>query len=160
MDFGAARHQAIRLWEKGTRLQMQHELDAAIRLYQQSINLFPTAEAYTFLGWAMSWKGDIDGAIAQCKVAIEVDPDFGNPYNDIGAYLVEKGELAEAIEWFERAKLAKRYEPKHFPYLNLGRVYASQGKLSRAIGEFRQVLELMPGEPIATAALVKLRQFS
>ena len=31
-------------------------------------------------------------------------PTFGNPYNDIGAYLIAKGELDEAIEWLEKAK--------------------------------------------------------
>lgn len=155
-----ARDQALRLWEEATRLQMEHELDAAIRLYKQSIAMFPTAEAYTFLGWAMSWKGDIDGAIAQCKTAIEVDPEFGNPYNDIGAYLVEKGQLDDAVEWFERAKQARRYEPKHFPYLNLGRLYAAQNRITKAIQEFESALALAPGEPIATAALNKLRRLN
>jgi hypothetical protein len=35
--------------------------------------------------------GLTDDAITECHHAIEVDPDFGNPYNDIGAYLIEQG---------------------------------------------------------------------
>jgi Tfp pilus assembly protein PilF len=54
--------------------------------------------------------------------AIEVDPTFGNPYNDIGAYYIGKGELDEAVQWLEKAKRAPRYEPRHFPYMNLGRL--------------------------------------
>jgi Flp pilus assembly protein TadD len=38
-------------------------------------------------------------AIAECHRAIEIDPDFGNPYNDIGAYLIERGDLRGAIPW-------------------------------------------------------------
>ena len=53
----------------------------------------------------------------------QVDQTFGNPYNDIGSYLVKKGEFDEAIEWLEKAKTAPRYEPRHFPYMNLGRIY-------------------------------------
>src|SRR5207253_8419965 len=39
----------------------------------------------------------------ECKKAIAVDPTFGNPYNDIGAYLIERGEHAQAIPWLEKA---------------------------------------------------------
>ena len=88
---------------------------------------FPTAEAYTFRGWAYQSFGRTDDAIEECKRAIQVDPDFGNPYNDIGAYLIAKGELDEAIEWLEKAKLAPKYEPRHFPFMNLGRLYAQKG---------------------------------
>jgi Tfp pilus assembly protein PilF len=59
--------------------------------------------------------GRIDDAIAECHRAIEIDPSFGNPYNDIGAYLIAKGELDEAVPWLEKAKTAPRYDPRHYP---------------------------------------------
>ena len=59
-------------------------------------------------------------------------PEFGNPYNDIGAYLIEKGQLDEAIGWLEKAKTAERYEPRHFPFMNLGRIYAAKGMVISA----------------------------
>ncbi|MCA9774244.1 MAG: tetratricopeptide repeat protein, partial [Myxococcales bacterium] len=74
------------LFHLGYRYQMSGELDLAIQAYSESIELVPTAEAYTFRGWAYSFKGDLDRAIEDCRLAIEVDPEFGNPYNDIGAY--------------------------------------------------------------------------
>ncbi len=102
----------------------------------------PTAEAHTFLGWAYPHAGYVERAIAECKRAIEVDPDFGNPYNDIGVYLIEKGALDDAVPWLERAKRAPPYEPCHFPYLNLGRVYLAKGDLSQALREFREALKV------------------
>ena len=54
-----------------------------------SLELHPTAEAHTFLGWTYHFQGKLDEAIAQCRTAIDIDPEFGNPYNDIGAYLIE-----------------------------------------------------------------------
>jgi Tfp pilus assembly protein PilF len=152
-----ARAEALRLWEQGAELQMQRELEAAIRLYRQSLAVCPTAEAHTFLGWALSWTGDIDGAVEECKRAIDVDPDFGNPYNDIGAYLIEKGELDAAIVWLERAKRAPRYEPRHFPYVNLARVYSAQARPTAAIHELEQALSIQPGDRAALALLAKLR---
>lgn len=154
---GDARARAMLLWEEGQRFQMRRQLPEAIRCYRESLAVLPTAEAHTFLGWALSWQGDVDAAIAECQRAIEVDPEFGNPYNDIGAYLIEKGDLEGAIPWLERAKLAPRYEPKHFPYLNLGRVYMKTGKVSRAIVELERALELHPGDELASSLLAKLR---
>jgi len=154
------RERALEIWERGIELQMRSDIEGAIGLYVKSLETYPTAEAHTFLGWAKSWQGDIDGAIAECKRAIEVDPEFGNPYNDIGAYLIEKGDLDEAIEWLERAKRAPRYEPRHFPCLNLGRIYVLQHRVSLAIRELRHALELNPGDPAATEALAKLRELN
>jgi Tfp pilus assembly protein PilF len=151
------RAEAIRLWEEAQSFQQRRDLPEAIRLYRESLAIHRTAEAHTFLGWALSWQGDVDGAIAECKRAIAVDPEFGNPYNDIGAYLIEKGELEAAIPWLERAKKAKRYDPRHYPHLNLGRIYTKTGKVTRAIVEFERALELHPGDTVATEALAALR---
>ena len=84
---------AMELFQKAYQMQMQGELDLAIRFYKRSIELHPTAEAHTFLGWTYRFQGKLDEAIAECEKAIAVDPTFGNPYNDIGAYLIEQGAL-------------------------------------------------------------------
>src|SRR4030081_3704358 len=112
---------------------MEGNLDRGIEHYQRSVAVHPTAEAHTFLGWSMSFQGRLEEATTECRRAIEIDPDFGNPYNDIGAYLIAKGALDDAVPWLERAKRAARYEPRHFPYLNLGRVYLAKGDLPQAL---------------------------
>lgn len=157
MDDDARKQQALALWLRGQQHQMRGDLDNAIALYSRSLGLYPTAEAYTFRGWAYSFQGRVDDAIAECKKAIAVDPTFGNPYNDIGSYLVHQGKLDEAIEWLERAKAAPRYEPRHFPFMNLGRIYAQRGQVLRAIEEFEGALELHPGDPTCLAAVGELR---
>ncbi len=157
MDDPDLKKRALVLWSEATRLQLNNELPRAIELYTKSIEICPTAEAYTFRGWAYERLGRLDEAIAECRAAIEIDPGFGNPYNDIGAYLIAKGELDEAIPWLEKAKLAPRYDPRHFPFMNLGRLYAAKGMVMRAIEEFEGALEKLPGEPNCEAALAQLR---
>jgi len=151
------RRAAIELWTQGYHCHLRGELATAITLYTKSIETMPTGEAYTFRGWAYHGLGRLDDAIAECKCAIEVDPEFGNPYNDIGAYLIEKGEFDQAIPWLEQAKTAPRYEPRHFPYMNLGRVYAAKGMVKRAIDELERALEMEPREPQTHEMLAKLR---
>jgi len=137
---------AIELIGEAMKLQMAEEFDDAIRLYKESIALYPTADAHTYLGWAYSFKGRLNEAIAQCEIAIELDPEFGNPYNDIGVYLMQQQKLDDAIPWLERAKSAKRYEPRHFPYINLGRVYLTKGMIQKALEEFGGALQINPGD--------------
>jgi Tfp pilus assembly protein PilF len=148
---------AISLWQEGYKAHMEGDLERAVELYTRSIELSPTAEAYTFRGWAYHSMGRIDDAVAECRKAIEVDPDFGNPYNDIGAYLIDKGQLDEAVEWLEKAKRAPRYEPRHFPFMNLGRVYAAKGMFLRAIAEFEGALRIEPDDPFCRRWLAELR---
>ena len=137
---------------------MSGDLEAAIELYQRSIAACPTAEAHTFLGWVYSHQGRPEDAIAQCKIAISVDPEFGNPYNDIGAYLIEMGRLDDAIPWLERATRATRYASPEFPRLNLGRVYLAKEMYSRALQEFGAVLDLRPDHRPAQQAVAAIRR--
>ena len=139
-------NKAMELVKRAMDHQMAGELEDSIRLYKESIALCPTADAHTYLGWAYSFQGKLDDAIAQCEIAIQIDPEFGNPYNDIGVYLMQQQQLDEAIPWLEKAKQAKRYEPRHFPYLNLGRVYVAKGMLQKALEEFRAALRLNPDD--------------
>lgn len=150
--------QAQRLFAEAYQLQMAGRLDEAIARYQESIACHPTAEAHTFLGWTYSFQDRLDDAIAECEKAIALDPDFGNPYNDIGSYLLKQGKLDDAIPWLERAIDAPRYEPRHFPHCNLGRVYWAKGMLMRAITEFERALAIDPGSRFARGALAAVRQ--
>jgi Tfp pilus assembly protein PilF len=137
----AGLEQAEFFFQEGYRHQMSGDLDAAVESYRRSIELYPTAEAHTFLGWAYSFQGKIDDAIRECEVAIQIDPDFGNPYNDIGVYLMGKGEYEAAISWLVKAMQAKRYEPRHYPHINMARVCAKKGKIDEAIAELRKALQ-------------------
>lgn len=137
---------ALELIEAAMKHQMAQEFNDAIRLYKESIALYPTADAHTYLGWAYSFLGRLNEAIAECEVAIGLDPEFGNPYNDIGVYLMQQERLDDAIPWLERAKSARRYEPRHFPYINLGRIYLSKGMIQKALEEFAGALKINPGD--------------
>ena len=112
----------------------------ATAFYRKSIEALPTAEAHTFLGWSLSYLGQLEEAIAECKQAIGIDPDFGNPYNDIGVYLIDLGRSQESIPWFKRAIQSKRYCCYHYPYFNLGRVLLHRRRVRparRPLGQTR-----------------------
>ncbi len=157
MDADDTAARALNLWEEGTEALLAGEVDEAIDLFTRSLKVTPTAESYTFRGWAYSFQERYEDAIQECRKAIATDPEYGNPYNDIGCYLMSLGRSEESPEWFEKAKLAERYEPRHFPFLNMGRLHFAKGRLAEAVEEFQKALELSPGDPVAVAFLTKLR---
>jgi tetratricopeptide (TPR) repeat protein len=148
---------ATEIWQEACRYQQAGDLERAIETYKRSIAVHPTAEAHTFLGWTLSFQNRLEEATAECLKAIEIDPDFGNPYNDIGVYLMQQDRLDEAIPWLLKAKQAPRYEPRQFPHLNLGQIYLRQRKWWEALRELEEAARLAPKDPAARKALHTLR---
>jgi tetratricopeptide (TPR) repeat protein len=114
---------AEQLYNFGYLISMLGHYEEAIRLLDKSLEVEHTAEAYSYKGWPYSHKGDLQRAIEEAEKAIRLDPDFGNPYNDIGVYLIELGKDEAAVPYLEKAMKAKRYCCYQFPHFNLGRIY-------------------------------------
>lgn len=148
---------ALDLFRRAYDAQQIEDYEQAIELYKRSIAVYPTAEAHTFLGWVYSFQNRYEEAIEECLEAIRVDPTFGNPYNDIGSYLVAKGDIYGCIKWFKRALQAPRYESYAFPHMNLGRVYEQRGRLLEAARHYGLALEQQPSYTQAALALRRLQ---
>jgi len=152
------KREAVVLFNEAYEAQMAQNYDAAIRLYKKSIEIFPTAEALTFLGWTYSFQGDYDLAITECLAAIAVDENFGNPYNDIGSYLIAKGNFYDCVRWFKKAIDAPRYEARAYPHFNLATVYEKRGKFLEAAKHYGIALDEQPNYVQAYKALRKLQE--
>jgi len=151
------KEESLRYFKEAYSAHMGGKIEEAILLYQKSIKVFPTAEAMTFLGWALSFLGRYEDAIGYCKEAIKIDPDLGNPYNDIGAYLIELDRLDEAIPFLEKASTAKRYDNFCYPHYNLGRVWEKKGMIKKAMQSYQRALEENPEYAVATESLEILK---
>lgn len=148
---------SVKYFQKAFEAQSHGEMDMAVVLYQKSIEAFPTPEALTFLGWALSFLGKFEEAIKVCEKAIQLDPDFGNPYNDIGVYLTELNKLDDAIPYLERATKARRYDSHHYAHYNLGRVFEKKGQIKRAMQAYQKAIEEDPEYPLPREALERLK---
>lgn len=153
------RRQVEQLYNTGYLMGLLGRYDEAVRLFKRSLELEPTAEAYTYLGWTYSHMGEYRRAIEEAEKAIRLDPDFGNPYNDIGVYLMEQGKDDEAVPYLERAMGAKRYCCYQFPHFNMGRIYLRKKLYAKARDEFQKSLAIDPDYAPARQALELLRQY-
>lgn len=146
------------LYNTGYLLSFLGHHEEALRLYDQSLAIRPTAEAHTYKGWTLSHMGEHRRAIEEAEKAIRIDPDFGNPYNDMGVYLIELGREDEAVAYLEKAKAAKRYCCYQFPHFNLGRIYLKKKLYEKARDEFEKALEFDPAYEPAQAGLEFLKE--
>ena len=132
------------------------DLDDAAAYYQMSLDLFPTAEAHTSLGVALAARARWDEAIANCEKAIALDPELGNPCNDMGVYLIEKNRLPEALTWLDRALRAPRYDSRHFSHYHRGRILERMARFGEARSAFGQAVKLAPDWPPAQQAYLRV----
>jgi len=149
---------AEELYNAGYLLTLLGAYEQALRLYDESLAIQPTSEAYTFKGWTFGQMGEYQRAIDEAQRAIRLDPDFGNPYNDIGVYLIELERDDEAVAYFQKAKAAKRYCCYQFPHFNLGRIYLKNKLYEKARDEFKKALEIDPTYEPAQAGLELLKE--
>ncbi len=149
---------AYLLWQRGSLLHVLGEFKKAAQHFRESIAVHPTAEAHTFLGWSLSKLERVHEAIAECKKAILLDPKYGNPYNDIGVYLIELGRPDEAIPWLKKAIQAERYCCYQFAHFNLGRILFNKGQMEEAKRSFERALSYDPNYLPARMALEYIRQ--
>ena len=156
-DADSARREAVELFRRAYEAQTARDYEAAVELYRRSIETCPTAEAHTFLGWVYSFQQRYREAIDECLAAIRVDPTLGNPYNDIGSYLLAQGDQWSCVRWFRRALLAPRYEARAFPHFNLARVYEQRRRPLDAARHYGLALEQQPDFTQAARALRRVQ---
>ncbi len=139
-----ARVEAEEYRNLGQERHAQGDIEDAAAYYRSSLELYPTAEAHTYLGWAIACWGSWEEAIAECEKAIDLDPELGNPYNDIAVYLIELNRLDEALPYLEKALAAPRYDCRHYPPYHRGRILERKGRFMEARDAYRASLDIEP----------------
>ena len=149
---------AYDLIEDGLKAASQGLYDRATRRFKDSLRLQRSADALTYWAWVESSKGNLHVAAHLCREALRIDNEFGNAANDLGSYLAALGDVSEAIKYFERAKKSERYSSRHFPYMNLGRIYLDRGEYWKAFKEYREANKICPDDQSIRAALSEIEQ--
>jgi Flp pilus assembly protein TadD len=98
--------------------------------------------AHNNLGNALRDQGDLDGALAEFREAIRLDPKPALPHLNLGCALADRGDWDGALA---ELREAARLEPKStLPHLNLGIALRKMGDLDGAVIELREAVRLDP----------------
>ncbi|MGE5457366.1 MAG: tetratricopeptide repeat protein [Methanococcaceae archaeon] len=147
---------ALEYFNKAHKYQTEGRISEAADNYRLSIKLFPTAEAHTSLASIYGGLGKYEEAIEECYAAIDLDKDYGNPYNDIGNYLIQLERFEEALLWFEKAINSPRYSERYNPYFNIGHIYEKKGAWFRALEYYMDALVINSEFEPARKAVIKI----
>lgn len=148
---------ALEYFEKAYDLHLNGHLDKAAVFFKKSIQAEASADAYTYLGWIYAQKGFYEKAIEYCLKAIEIEPDYSDPYNDIGAYLIKLKKYDEAVVWLEKALSATKYGNYAYAFINLGYIYEIKGNWAKALQYYEKSLEARPDNEAARTAIDRLK---
>jgi Tfp pilus assembly protein PilF len=147
---------ATEYYDRANKLHINGKLEKAIIAYRASIGIHPTARAHTNLGVVYSLQGKFDLAIEECEKAIELEPEFGDSYNNLGSYLISLGREEEAIAWFEKAINVKDDNSNQGSYYNLGKIYEKKGEWLKALRYFNKAVTIDGNFEPAQNAIIKL----
>ena len=145
---------AYALWQQGYLLHLNGRYQAAVDSFRESIEILPTAEGHTFLGWSLSMLGHIEASprrmreghrarsgLRQSLQRYRSVPDGARPPGRGGA-VVREGDSS-----------AKRYCCYQFAHFNLGHVRLKQGDYHAAKRSFEEALRHDPDYLPARMAL-------
>ncbi|RLN51015.1 hypothetical protein BBJ29_002917 [Phytophthora kernoviae] len=124
-------------------LDMSDKARLAKAYYVESIKVFETADAHAFLGWHHYLDGKVDDAVNECERAIQLDPAFGNSYNDLGLMRIKEGKKEEAMDLFKKAKTAPRNDVRHYACQNIAALHLENNEVKPALHEYIESLYWM-----------------
>ncbi len=115
----------------------------AIRYFRLAIERDATyVGAHINLGNALVLSQDLEGAIAEYRKAIKLNPDYGLAYLNLGAALLNT-DIPGAIDCFNEAI---KHDPANMnAYLSLGRLYTTIGDRQSALRTYRLPGTVDPG---------------
>jgi len=145
------------LVRQGHEFIFKKEIERGLISFQKANNYKETAEILTLIGWCYSLLRNFEKAKTLCLRAIQKDPDYGPPYNDLGTYLLSEGQINESLKWFSLAKKSLHYQNREYPYINAGRAYMVKKDFAKALQEFSQALTLAPYHEELHKTVAKLK---
>ncbi len=128
-------------FKKGYMHHVNGDFENAAQYYIRSIETHPTAEAHNYLGKVLFQMGEIEAAIEESKIAVDLDPKNSDAWNDLGAYYLEKRKVADAEKCLQKSVKIRDGLSKEIPHYNLARLYMQKGMLIRAIEELNAALK-------------------
>jgi superkiller protein 3 len=123
---------------------LDHDLDAALAGYRETIRLRPSASlaARHNVGMALATLGRPEEAIAAYRETIGLSPKYVKARIRLGSLLEDRGRLDEAIELYREGI---RLSPRSFSLRHaLGWAYKAKNQHAEALAEFREAVRLDP----------------
>lgn len=124
-------------------LALEKRTVEAVRYAERAVEMAPeNARAWSILGMAYDWVGDVEEAIETCHHAVELDPAYAEGYAYLAEAYIDAGRWNEANQYAQTAlELDDHSVDVH---RNYGYVLEVQGNYWEAIEAYERALEIHP----------------
>jgi len=136
----------------------EQSLGKAIELATKAVTL-ETVGGYAILGWLYSLTGQYDKAIAECKKAVELDPNSSSARAWYGSVFYKVGRYEEAVQELEQAM---RRDPMAGTWVlrSLGTAYSFTGRHDEAITTLKKAIQKAPNDYLARLIIIRAYIFA
>ena len=136
---------SLAVMRRGTCYYAKHDLDRAIRDYDQALRLDPrNAAAYDNRANALEARGDISDAIKDYNESLRLNPRNPFAYLNRGSFLTEQGDFAGALADYAKAlAINPREEAAH---VGRAKIYLMRCKREEALKEANAAIAIAPGQ--------------
>jgi len=119
--------------------------------------LLPNAQYDEAILWssALAHRGDVEAAWRQAEIAVEIEPNRGAGWFNLGCLALNKATFAEALEYFDRTLEGSEDFPS--AWLNRGIALSQLGRIHEAEVSLHSFLDRYPRHRMATELLRKLQ---
>jgi Tfp pilus assembly protein PilF/TolB-like protein len=137
---------------KGDYTQLLPTLEEAVTRLPTEIDL------RYFLARIYRSFGELDKALEQFEIAMELDPNRKLVYNDLGYLFADRGDFTTALKYLDKYRELAPDEPN--PYDSKGEILMNAGKLDEAIVQLETALDKWPNFHYSAMRLAELyREF-
>jgi adenylate cyclase len=118
-----------------------------------------TVSGHAMLGWLYSLIGQIDKALTECRVAIDLVPNSATVRTWYGAVLTKAGQYDKAIQELEQAV---RRDPMAGTWVlrYLGGAYSLKGRHEEAISTLKRAIQKAPNDYLSRLLLTRAYIFA
>jgi len=117
----------------GDALGKKDRIDEAISFFEDALNISSIREAavYTAVGGLYKNKGELDNALLEYKMALDIQTDYIPALHNIALIYSQRGDLDSALVYMKRLVEIQPEDPDN--YYNLACVYSLQFNIDDAI---------------------------
>ena len=123
-----------------------------LALMQEALTKRDRAGTYDNRGVMHDMLGHTEDAARDFNAAITLDPDLGDPYVNLGAMLIKKGQHQEALDQINKGMDLGMAFP-HIGYYDRAIAEQMLGRYKDAYYDYKKVLELEPNFAMASERL-------
>ncbi len=118
----------------------------AVKHYKKTIQLMPKApEPHYNLAAIHKSRNELDKAIHELKIAIDLNPKFTGAYLTLAEYLILKEELNQAEEYYRKVmRIGRQRFDLVEAHNGLAKIYIKKKMVDAAIAEWQKTLKLDP----------------